>query len=126
MTDAHLNSNQYNWLSSIFYFGYLLAEWPQNWALQRFPVGKWLAGNLVVWHVLHLSWNNGISVTNLVEKGRNHPLAHPLQQLCDAFCCSLFPWGSRSIHRSSIPAFHVHVLYLWRAGRHDAGYVVNW
>lgn len=51
MTDAHLNSVQYNWLSSIFYFGYLLAEWPQNWALQKFPVAKWLAGNLVIWSV---------------------------------------------------------------------------
>ncbi|KAB8271287.1 major facilitator superfamily domain-containing protein [Aspergillus minisclerotigenes] len=48
MDDAHLNSTQYNWLSSIFYFGYLLAEWPQNWALQRFPVAKWLAINLVM------------------------------------------------------------------------------
>lgn len=56
MTDAHLNSNQYNWLSSIFYFGYLLAEWPQNWALQRFPVGKWLAGNLVVWSDNLYTW----------------------------------------------------------------------
>ncbi|CAG8931401.1 unnamed protein product [Penicillium salamii] len=61
MTDAHLNSNQYNWLSSIFYFGYLLAEWPQNWALQRFPVGKWLAGNLIVWGgitLLHIPCNS--------------------------------------------------------------------
>lgn len=55
MDDAHLNSNQYNWLSSIFYFGYLLAEWPQNWALQRFPVGKWLAGNLVIWYAIRSS-----------------------------------------------------------------------
>lgn len=51
MDDAHLNSTQYNWLSSIFYFGYLLAEWPQNWCLQRFPVAKWLAGNLIIWYV---------------------------------------------------------------------------
>lgn len=29
----------------------MAAEWPQNWALQRFPVGKWLAGNLIVWFV---------------------------------------------------------------------------
>ncbi|CAI7590219.1 unnamed protein product [Penicillium bialowiezense] len=61
MTDAYLNSNQYNWLSSIFYFGYLLAEWPQNWALQRFPVGKWLAGNLIVWGgitLLHIPCNS--------------------------------------------------------------------
>ncbi|KAH8694305.1 allantoate permease [Talaromyces proteolyticus] len=49
MEDARLSSNQYNWLSSVFYFGYLVAEWPQNWALQKFPVAKWLAGNLVIW-----------------------------------------------------------------------------
>lgn len=49
MEDAHLNSTQYNWLSSILYLGYLIAEYPQNWALQRFPVGRWLALNLVVW-----------------------------------------------------------------------------
>ncbi|UDD65259.1 hypothetical protein AFCA_012450 [Aspergillus flavus] len=61
MDDAHLNSTQYNWLSSIFYFGYLLAEWPQNWALQRFPVAKWLAINLVVWGgitLLHIPCNS--------------------------------------------------------------------
>ncbi|KAL4995384.1 major facilitator superfamily domain-containing protein [Aspergillus recurvatus] len=65
MDDAHLNSNQYNWLSSIFYFGYLLAEWPQNWALQRFPVGKWLAGNLIVWGciiLLHAPCNSFASL----------------------------------------------------------------
>ncbi|KAF2238261.1 allantoate permease [Viridothelium virens] len=48
LKNAHLNATQYNWLVSIFYFGYLLAEWPQNWALQRFPVAKWLAGNLTI------------------------------------------------------------------------------
>ncbi|KAJ5773011.1 Major facilitator superfamily domain general substrate transporter [Penicillium paradoxum] len=65
MEDAHLDSNQYNWLSSIFYFGYLLAEWPQNWALQRFPIGKWLAGNLIVWGgitILHVPCNNFASL----------------------------------------------------------------
>ena len=54
MEDANLNSSQYNWLSSIFYLGYLLAEWPQNWALQRFPVGRWLSLNLVIWGVILL------------------------------------------------------------------------
>ncbi|KAJ5918700.1 hypothetical protein N7454_009844 [Penicillium verhagenii] len=65
LDDAHLNSNQYNWLSSIFYFGYLLAEYPQNWALQRFPVAKWLAGNLVIWGcitLLHVPCNNFASL----------------------------------------------------------------
>lgn len=47
--DAHLTTDQYNWLSSIFYLGYLVAEVPQNMALQRFPVAKYLAVNLIVW-----------------------------------------------------------------------------
>ncbi|KAL7953972.1 major facilitator superfamily domain-containing protein [Trichoderma compactum] len=65
LEDAKLNSNQYNWLSSIFYFGYMVAEWPQNWALQHFPVGKWLAGNLIVWGgitLLHIPCNNFASL----------------------------------------------------------------
>ncbi|KAI5362649.1 putative major facilitator superfamily, MFS transporter superfamily [Septoria linicola] len=65
MEDANLNSTQYNWLSSIFYLGYLLAEWPQNWALQHFPVAKWLALNLVIWGailLLHIPCNSFASL----------------------------------------------------------------
>ncbi|KAF8073574.1 MFS general substrate transporter [Lyophyllum atratum] len=39
---THLTTNQYNWLGTIFYLSYLTFEIPQNLALQRFPVGKWL------------------------------------------------------------------------------------
>ncbi|KAH7137915.1 allantoate permease [Dendryphion nanum] len=65
MKDAHLNASQYNWLSSIFYLGYLLAEWPQNLALQRFPVAKWLAANLILWGgilLLHIPCNSFASL----------------------------------------------------------------
>ncbi|PSN72464.1 MFS general substrate transporter [Corynespora cassiicola Philippines] len=65
MEDADLTANQYNWLSSIFYLGYLLAEWPQNLALQRFRVGKWLAINLVIWGailLLHIPCNSFASL----------------------------------------------------------------
>ncbi|KAF7322485.1 hypothetical protein HMN09_00026900 [Mycena chlorophos] len=48
---AHLNQNQFNWLGSIFYFSYLLFEYPQNLALQRFPVGKWMSVNIFVWAI---------------------------------------------------------------------------
>ena len=40
--DAHLSANQFDWLGTIFYFSYLLFQYPQNLALQRFPVGKWM------------------------------------------------------------------------------------
>lgn len=39
---AHLTENQYNWLGTIFYLSYLVFQYPQNLALQRFPVGKWM------------------------------------------------------------------------------------
>ena len=37
-------------LGTIFYLGYLAFEFPQNLALQRFPVGKWMR---LVSHALH-------------------------------------------------------------------------
>jgi hypothetical protein len=38
----NLSANQYNWLGTIFYLSYLVFEYPQNLALQRWPVGKWM------------------------------------------------------------------------------------
>ncbi|KAJ3808560.1 major facilitator superfamily domain-containing protein [Lentinula lateritia] len=52
---AHINQNQFNWLSSVFYLAYLAFEYPQNFALQRFPVGKWMSVNIFVWAVVLLS-----------------------------------------------------------------------
>ncbi|ORY25069.1 putative membrane transporter [Naematelia encephala] len=50
--DNHLTQSQYNWLGTIFYLSYLVFEWPQTLGLQRFPPGKWMAGNIVVWAVV--------------------------------------------------------------------------
>ncbi|KAF5343547.1 hypothetical protein D9758_012943 [Tetrapyrgos nigripes] len=49
--DNHLTTNQYNWLGTIFYLSYLVFEYPQNLALQRFPVGKWMSINILVWSI---------------------------------------------------------------------------
>lgn len=65
LEDAHLNTSQYNWLSSVFYFGYLIAEIPQNMALQRFPVAKYLSINLIIWGailLLHIPCNSFASL----------------------------------------------------------------
>ncbi|KAI0791142.1 MFS general substrate transporter [Abortiporus biennis] len=48
---THLSTNQYNWLGTIFYLSYLVFEYPQNLALQRFPVGKWMSANIFVWAI---------------------------------------------------------------------------
>ncbi|KAF5373654.1 hypothetical protein D9758_000775 [Tetrapyrgos nigripes] len=51
---AHLNQNQFNWLGSVFYLSYLVFMYPQNLALQRFPVGKWMSVNIFCWAIVLL------------------------------------------------------------------------
>ncbi|KAK0211108.1 major facilitator superfamily domain-containing protein [Desarmillaria ectypa] len=51
LNGAHLNQTQFNWLGSVFYLSYLVFEYPQSLALQRFPVGKWMSINIFIWSV---------------------------------------------------------------------------
>ncbi|KAI6046644.1 MFS general substrate transporter, partial [Pisolithus marmoratus] len=50
-TATHLTVNQYVPLGTVFYLSYLLFEYPQNLALQRLPVGKWMSANIFVWAI---------------------------------------------------------------------------
>ncbi|KAG2016598.1 membrane transporter [Coprinopsis cinerea AmutBmut pab1-1] len=52
---ANLTQDQFNWLATILYLSILAFEYPQNLALQRFPVGKWMAVNIFVWSVALLA-----------------------------------------------------------------------
>ncbi|KAF7337396.1 MFS general substrate transporter [Mycena sanguinolenta] len=47
--DANLTIDDFNTLGSAFYIGYLVFQYPQNLALQYFPVGKWMTINLFLW-----------------------------------------------------------------------------
>ncbi|KAF4302431.1 putative allantoate permease protein [Botryosphaeria dothidea] len=47
--DNNLKGQDYSWASSIFYFGYLLAEYPGVAIIQRFPVAKFLGINIILW-----------------------------------------------------------------------------
>ncbi|KAI5118501.1 hypothetical protein M0805_004001 [Coniferiporia weirii] len=51
ISDNNLTVDQFNTLSSGFYIGYLVFAWPQNFALQRLPVGKWLSFNILLWAI---------------------------------------------------------------------------
>ncbi|KAG9591859.1 putative MFS allantoate transporter, partial [Aureobasidium melanogenum] len=50
--DLKIHGEQYSWLSSIFYFGFLAWALPTNFLLQRFPVGKYLGFNIFMWGAL--------------------------------------------------------------------------
>ncbi|RDW60561.1 hypothetical protein BP6252_11944 [Coleophoma cylindrospora] len=49
--DNHLVGTQYSWVSSIFYFGYLVYEYPTTYLIQRLPVGKYLSAVTILWGV---------------------------------------------------------------------------
>ena len=47
--DLNLSLNEYKWLGSIFYFGYLFFEYPTSRLLQRLPHAKYTAFNVIFW-----------------------------------------------------------------------------
>ncbi|OQE11086.1 hypothetical protein PENVUL_c003G01206 [Penicillium vulpinum] len=51
--DTHLDpdSQQYSWVSSIFYAGYIFWEFPTTYLLRRLPLGKYTSLNIVLWGI---------------------------------------------------------------------------
>ncbi|KAK4946608.1 hypothetical protein LTR10_014460 [Elasticomyces elasticus] len=47
--DTHMKGNDYSWVASALYFGWLVGAYPWNIILQRYPVGKLLGCMLFVW-----------------------------------------------------------------------------
>ena len=59
--DINIDGNQYSWVSAIFYFGYLGAEYPANFIIHKFSVSKIICVVCLVWGVLlfgHLGVKN--------------------------------------------------------------------
>lgn len=50
--DIHIDGNQYSWISAIFYFGYLGAEYPANYIIHKFSVAKIICIVCLVWGIL--------------------------------------------------------------------------
>ncbi|EME42508.1 hypothetical protein DOTSEDRAFT_89887 [Dothistroma septosporum NZE10] len=50
--DLNLVGDNYQWLSSMFYFGYLAWEYPTNRFLQRLPLGKYSATCIILWGIV--------------------------------------------------------------------------
>lgn len=49
--DIKLVGDDYQWLSSMFYFGYLAWEYPTNRLLQRLPLAKYSAFCVIMWGI---------------------------------------------------------------------------
>ena len=48
-TDLDLTKSNYQWLGSVFYIGYLGFEYPTSRLLQRLPLAKYSAFNIILW-----------------------------------------------------------------------------
>ncbi|KAI7859822.1 major facilitator superfamily domain-containing protein [Circinella umbellata] len=47
--DTGISQNQFSWLGSIFYVGYLAFQVPNNFLLQKFPLSHYLGSILIIW-----------------------------------------------------------------------------
>ncbi|KAG8872181.1 hypothetical protein FRB98_000226 [Tulasnella sp. 332] len=52
LVDAHLTTDDFNNLATSFYAGYIVFVLPHAWAMQRFPISKYIAINIALWSVL--------------------------------------------------------------------------
>ncbi|OXV09544.1 hypothetical protein Egran_02692 [Elaphomyces granulatus] len=50
--DIHLKGDNYQWLGSMFYIGYLAWEYPTSRLLQRLPLGKYSAFCIIIWGLI--------------------------------------------------------------------------
>ncbi|CAM1507320.1 Fc.00g069610.m01.CDS01 [Cosmosporella sp. VM-42] len=50
--ELNLVGQQYSWANSLFYFGYLVGEFPANYLMHKVPIGKFAAVNTLIWGVL--------------------------------------------------------------------------
>ncbi|KAN0094257.1 MFS general substrate transporter [Hyaloscypha variabilis] len=53
--DTHLEGQDYSWLTTIFYIGYLLFQFPFGYLLQRLPTGRLLSITVICWGAVLLS-----------------------------------------------------------------------
>ncbi|KAJ4395704.1 hypothetical protein N0V91_010673 [Didymella pomorum] len=49
---TNLKGQDYSWLGSIFYFGYLAGQWPAGYLLQRLPIAKFLGFCTLGWGII--------------------------------------------------------------------------
>ncbi|KAI1336479.1 major facilitator superfamily transporter [Xylariaceae sp. FL0016] len=64
--DTGLHGQQYSWLTTIFYITYLLFEFPSNFVLQRFWMGRTLSCYMICWGIVVLCIGFAKNFTHLI------------------------------------------------------------
>ncbi|CEJ61255.1 hypothetical protein PMG11_09792 [Penicillium brasilianum] len=64
-TDAHLVNDQYSWLTTIFYLGYMVGEFPINLLFQKFDIARTCGIFIILWGCVLLSMTAGHNFAGL-------------------------------------------------------------
>ncbi|KAI1387986.1 putative allantoate permease [Hypoxylon trugodes] len=65
--DTNLVGNQFSWVGSIFYFGFLAAEWPSNVLIQKLPLRTFYAATVLAWAALSFGTGGATSFASLAS-----------------------------------------------------------
>ncbi|KAI1328667.1 allantoate permease [Xylariaceae sp. FL0255] len=52
---THLEGQDFSWIGSIFYFGYLAGQFPSAYLIQRLPVGRFVSVTTIIWGIIVLT-----------------------------------------------------------------------
>ncbi|TGJ83374.1 hypothetical protein E0Z10_g5406 [Xylaria hypoxylon] len=52
---THLHGQDFSWLGSIFYFGYLAGQIPSGYLIQRLPLGRVVSTTVIIWGAIVLT-----------------------------------------------------------------------
>ncbi|KAL0574003.1 hypothetical protein V5O48_007947 [Marasmius crinis-equi] len=120
--DLHLSGSEYSWLSSIFYFGWLVWALPSNLLMQQSPTAKYLAINIFMWGVLLMAQ---AASKNFVQLAVLRILSGAFEAIADpAFMLITTMFYTRSEQPSRISAW-----YAWNgigvAGGGLLGYAIG-
>ncbi|OBU00655.1 hypothetical protein VE01_01284 [Pseudogymnoascus verrucosus] len=64
--DTHLHGSQYSWVASVFYFGYLVAEYPLASLLHKFTAAQFLGVTVFIWGIVVLCMNFATNFSGLI------------------------------------------------------------
>lgn len=104
-SDLNLYGTRYSWLSSVFYFGWLVWAMPSNLLMQRSPAGSYLAINIFLWGAFLMAQAGAKNYTDMVIlrviSGAAESIADP------AFMLITTSWYLRSEQPKAIAMWYV-------------------
>ncbi|PVF94513.1 MFS general substrate transporter [Serendipita vermifera] len=102
--DLNLVGTRYSWLSSVFYFGWLVWAMPSNLLMQRSPAGSYLALNIFLWGAFLMAQAGAKKYSDMVIlrviSGAAESIADP------AFMLITSMWYTRAEQPSRISAWY--------------------